>query len=259
MFMTKIISLKQFNIERPERILYYLSISNEIDLLNNIRGKKLKSFLRKSDEILKKNNIEWKYEELTEEKFLEWLPYYKEKMEEHDHNILATEEWYKEQTQKGFNIKALFFYIDKKMVGGGIMAFKNDLVSLAFKATDRITISHVSYGSLGSVIDFLRLKLICKEGKYKTVVTRSRNAFGVFNTTDYLDLRLRFGYTIRPNPDASILSDVPVNDEGFVFFYGLQNGELSLYFLRPKDSDKEEFFDKKNFLSSEIPFKKIYY
>ena len=257
--MTKIISLKQFNIERPERILYYLSISNETGLFNNIKGKKLKSFLRKSDEILKKNNIEWKYEELTEKKFLEWLPYYKEKMEEHNHNILADEEWYQEQTKKGFNIKALFFYQNKKMIGSGIMAFKDDSVSLAFKATDRIIISHVSYGSLGSIIDFLRLKLICKEGNFKTVVTRSRNAFGIFNTTDYLDLRLRFGYIIRPNPDAQILSDVPVNDEGFVLFYGLQNGELSLYFLQPKDASKKELFNEKTFLSSGIPFKKVYY
>ncbi|KKR43292.1 MAG: hypothetical protein UU10_C0032G0002 [Parcubacteria group bacterium GW2011_GWF1_40_6] len=257
--MTRIISLKQFNIERPEKILYHLSISNETDLFNNIKGKKLKSFLRKSNEVLEKNNIEWKYEELTEKKFLEWLPYYKGKMEEHDHNILATEEWYREEILKGFNIKALFFYQNGKMVGSGIMAFKDDMVSLAFKATDRITVSHVSYGSLGSIIDFLRLKLICKEGNIKNVITRSRNAFGVFNTTDYLDLRLRFGYTIRPNLDAPVLSDVPVNDEGFAFFYGLQNGELSLYALLSKDINEEEFFNKKNFFSSEIQFKKICY
>ena len=139
------------------------------------------------------------------------------------------------------------------------MAFKDDLVSLAFKATDRITISHVSYGSLGSVIDFLRLKEICKEGKYKKVITRSRNAFGVINAPDYLDLRLRFDYTIRPNLSAPILSEVPVDDEGCVLFYGLQNGELSLYALQPKGIDKEEFFNKKGFFSSKIPFKKIYY
>lgn len=257
--MTKIISLKQFNIERPEKILYYLSISNENDLLSNIKGKRLKSLLRKSEDILKKNNIEWVYEELTEKKFLEWLPYYKEKMGEHDHGILATEEWYHEETNKGYKIKALFFYQNGNMVGSGIMAFKDSLVSLAFKATDRITISHVSYGSLGSVIDFLRLKLICKEGNYKTVVTRSRNAFGVFNTTDYLDLRLRFGYSVRLNPDASILSDVPVNDKGFILFYGLQNGELSLYALQPKDTSEEEFFDEKSFSSLGIQFKKIFY
>jgi len=239
--MTRIISLKQFNIERPEKILYHLSISNETDLFNNIKGKKLKSFLRKSNEVLEKNNIEWKYEELTEKKFL------------------ATEEWYREEILKGFNIKALFFYQNGKMVGSGIMAFKDDMVSLAFKATDRITVSHVSYGSLGSIIDFLRLKLICKEGNIKNVITRSRNAFGVFNTTDYLDLRLRFGYTIRPNLDAPVLSDVPVNDEGFAFFYGLQNGELSLYALLSKDINEEEFFNKKNFFSSEIQFKKICY
>lgn len=257
--MTKIISLKQFNIERPERILYYLQISNEADLFNNIKGKRLKSFLLKSDEILKKNNIEWKYEELTEKKFLEWLPYYKETMEKLDHDVWADEKWYQEQTQKGFNIRALFFYQNEKMVGSGIMAFKDDLVSLAFKATDRIIISHVSYGSLGSIIDFLRLKLICREGKHKTIITRSRNAFGVINAPDYLDLRLRFGYTVRPNLDAPVLSDVPVDDDGCVLFYGLQNGELSLYFLQPKNTNKEEFFNKKSFFSSEIPFKKIYY
>jgi len=257
--MTKIISLKQFNIERPEKILYDLHISNETYLFNNIKGKRLKSFLCKSEEILKKNNIEWKYEELTEKKFLEWLPYYRKTMEELNHTIWADEKWYQEETQKGYSVRALFFYQNGKMVGSGIMAFKDDLVSLAFKATDRITISHVSYGSLGSVIDFLRLKLICKEGKYKTVVTRSRNAFGVINAPDYLDLRLRFGYTIRPNLNAPILSDVPVDNDGCVLFYGLQNGELSLYLLQPKDVNKEEFFNKKSFFSSEIPFKKIYY
>ncbi len=257
--MLKTISLEKFNIERPEKILYYLPISNTINLLNNIKGERLKSFLRKSEEILEKNNIQWKYEELTEEKFLEWLLYYKKKMEEHNHVILATKEWYQEETKKGFKIKALFFYRDKKMVGGGIMAFKNDLVSLAFKATDRISVSHVSYGNLGSIIDFLRLKLICEEGNTKIVVTRSRNAFGIFNAVDYLDLRLRFGYTIRPNPDAQVLKDVPVNDQGFALFYGLQNGEFSLFVLQPKGGNVEEFFDKSNFISSEILLKKIHY
>ena len=181
-------------------------------------------------------------------------------MEELKHTVWADEKWYQEETQKGYNIKALFFYQNGKIVGSGIMAFKDNLVSLAFKATDRITVSHVSYGSLGSIIDFLRLKLICKEGNSKTVVTRSRNAFGVINSIDYLDFRLRFGYTIRPNLSAPILSDVPVNDDDFVLFYGLQNGELSLYALQSKEaSNKEEFFNKKSFFSSEIPFKKIYY
>jgi hypothetical protein len=149
--------------------------------------------LRKSEEILKENNIVWKYEELTRQKFLEWLPYYKETMEKLDHDVWADEKWYQEETQKGYKIKALFFYQNKKIVGSGIMAFKDDLVSLAFKATDRITISHVSYGSLGSVIDFLRLKLICKEGNIKTIVTRSRNAFGVIIIWTS---QITFGYSL---------------------------------------------------------------
>jgi len=38
---------------------------------------------------------------------------------EHDHNILADEEWYREQIQKGFKCKGVIFYQNKKMVGAG--------------------------------------------------------------------------------------------------------------------------------------------
>ena len=76
-----LISLAQFNIQRPERVTYDFPLPSPADLVSHIKSKSLRSFLRNTDEVLAKNNIEWKYEYLTEQKFLEWLPYYKEKMD----------------------------------------------------------------------------------------------------------------------------------------------------------------------------------
>ena len=256
--MKKIIPLTQFNIQRPEKILYHLSISTFKNFFDSLKGERLKSFLLRIDEILEKNNIVYEYVDLTEEKYLEWLPYYEAKMNEHGHELIATKEWYKEETRKGFSIKALFFYRDKKMVGSGIMAFKENKVFLAFRATDRITISHKSFGNLGCVTDFIRLRLICKEGNIKTVINRSRNIFGGDTTLGYLEFRLRFGYKPRPNLGADFSDTVPTNDKGFILFYGIHNTEFVLFLLQPKGQKNEEHFKNIPILS-EIPFKKIFY
>lgn len=258
-FMTQTISLTQFNIQRPEKIIYDFPLSNSTDVINRIKSNGLKSFLLKADEVLEKNNIKWKYEDLTEQKFTEWLPYYKEKMEEHDYLIRATQERYQEEVEKGFCIKALFLYKNKKMVGSSIVGLKDNVASLLFKASDRITVSSRSDSSLGSLIEFLMLKLISGGRDISLVTTRSRNAFGFFNTIGYLDFRLRFGYTPRPHPEASLLDDVPVDENGSVLFYGLQNGEFSLFALQPKDEKNKKIFDRKSFYSSGIPFKEIHY
>ena len=253
----KSISLAQFNVKRPEKILYDFPISDVTDLVNRIKSKSLKSFVRKTDEILEKNSIVWKYEDLTEQQFIDWLPYYQEKIEEHKYLIRATQERYQEEVKNGFRIKALFLYQKEKMIGSSIVALKDNVASLLFKASDRITISSMSDSSLGSAIEFLLLKLISEEDIFTLATTKSRNAFGVFNTVGYLDFRLRFGYIPRPNLDV-LLDDVPVNNEGIVLFYGLQNDEFALFGLQPKFQNKESF-SKKSFSSSVIPFKKIYY
>ena len=70
-----IVSLKKFNIQRPERLIYEFLLPSSTDLINHIKSKNLRSFLLTTDEVLRKNNIDWKYEDLTEQKFNEWLPY----------------------------------------------------------------------------------------------------------------------------------------------------------------------------------------
>lgn len=253
------VSLTQFDIQRPEKIIYDFPLSNSTDVINHIKSNSLKSFLLKTDEILAKNNITWKYEDLIKQQFIEWLPYYKEKMDEHNYLVRAKEEWYQEQIEKGFNIKSLFLYQNKKLVGSIIVTLKDNIASLAYKASDRITVSSMPGGSLGSIIEFLLFKLVSESGNFTIATSRSRNAFGVFNTLGYLDFRLRFGYTSRPNLDDPLLSDVPVNEEGVVLFYGLQDGEFALFALQPKSQRNEELFKKSSFTSSEIPFKEIYY
>jgi hypothetical protein len=255
----RMVSLTQFNIQRPEKIIYDFPLSNPDNVINCIKSKSLRSFLLKTDEVLKKNNIDWKYEDLTEQKFIEWLPYYKERMEERHFDVRAKEEWYQEQIKKGFNIKSLFLYQKNNMVGSAIITLKDNIASLAYKASDRMIISSMPGSSFGSVIEFLVFKLVSESGNFKVATSRSRNAFGFFNTLGYLDFRLRFGYTPRPNLVDPLQSDVPANEKGAVLFYGLQNEKFILFALQPKSQRNDELFNINSFTSSEIPFKQIYY
>lgn len=255
-----IISLKKFNIQRPEKLIYEFPLpSNSHDLINQIKSKGLRSFLANIDEVLEKNNIIWTYKDLTEQEFNEWLPYYTKKMKEHDYDIRAEKNWHEEQTKKGIKIKAIFLYQNKKLVGSGIFTFHNKIANFAYKASDRIAVSSQASSSIGSIIEFLFLKKISESGVYKTVSNRSRNGFGFFNTLGYLELKLRFGYKIRPAPNATLLDDVPINEKGATLFFGLQKGEFILFALQPEIQKGREFFNKSRFIAFGIPFKEIHY
>lgn len=254
-----LIPLAQFNIQRPERVTYDFPLPNPSNLINHIKSKSLRSFLSNSDEVLAKNNIEWKYENLTKQKFLEWLPYYKEKMGEHNYVVRAKEEWYQEEIKKGHLLKGLFFYQKKRLVGSGIFVLHGNTANFAYKASDRISVSSMKSSSFGSIIEFMFLKLVAESGIYTTASNKSRNAFGVINTLGYLDYKLRFGYKIRPSPGMPFLNDVPINESGIVLFFGLQDDKFILFCLQPESHRGKELFDKSRFNTSEIPFKEIFY
>jgi hypothetical protein len=251
-----LISLTKFNIKRPEKVTYEFSLSNPAELINHIKSKSLKSFLATTDEVLAKNNIELKYEDLTEQKFADWLPYYKEKMEENHHDVLAKLEWYKDQ--KDSQLKGIFLYQDQKLVGSGIVRLTKDTADFAYKASDKITVSSKPSSSIGSIIEFLFLRFANENG-YKMANSRSRNAFGFFNTLEYLDYKLRFGYKPIPSPGVPVVEEVPVNETGRVLFYGLQDGKFNLFSLQPESEKGKDWFDKGRFSSLETPLKEIYY
>lgn len=253
--MEKIISLKQFKIQRPEKILYDYPISDVPNLFNQIKSTSLRNHLKKIDSILEENNISWEYRNLTKQDYLDWLPYYKEKMDENNYIIRAEKVWYEEESKKGWKIKGVFLYKNNKIIGSSIIALKDNVASFAFKSSDRINFHK---HSIGSLMELLKLREVSKEGNISTVITRSPNAFGVFNTLGYLDLRLRFGYKPRLNLYADFSDTVPVNGKGFVLFYGVHKKELSLYFLQSKDQKNEEYIKNIPVLSG-IPFKNIYY
>lgn len=259
MILDMLISLKKYNIQRPERLLYEFSLPKPADLLSHIKSKSLRSFLSNVDEVLLKNNIEFKYEDLTEQNFFEWLPFYMEKMKEHNYDIRAKKEWYGEQIKKGVAIKSLFLYKDKKIVGSGIFTFHDNTANFAYKASDRIIVSSKTSSSIGSIIEFLFLKKVAESGKYKIASNKSRNAFGFFNTLGYLDYKLRFGYKISPVAGVPLLDDVPINEKGVVLFFGLKNRKFVLFALQPKSSKGKKIFDKSRFDASGISLKEIYY
>lgn len=254
----KTVSLREFNIKRPERLNYDFPLFAPDRVIDQIKSKSLRSFLADTDDMLKKNNITWKYEDLTKKKYNEWLPFYKEKMEEHNYDVRAKAGWYQEKIKQGFILKCIFFYKNEKMVGSGIFSLKNNKANFAYKASDRITIGSKTSSSLGSIIEFLFLKLAA-QNHCDIANSRSRNAFGFFNTLGYLDYKLRFGYTITPVLDALLLNDVPINEKGVSLFFGLQDDEFILFSLQPETMRGKELYDKKRFLASGLVLKEIYY
>ncbi len=254
-----LISLTKFNIKRPEKLSYDFIFPHGVDAVNQIKSKSLKSFLLKTDEILRKNNIEYVCEDVTEEKFYEWLPYYTSKMEEHGYDVRAKREWYQEQINKGIHIKGLFFYQNQKLIGSLIFSLQNNVAVGAYKASDRVSIdSHKTSSSLGSIVEFLFLKVASENG-CELATGRSRNAFGFFNTLGYLEYKLRFGYNIRPSLNIPLLDSVPVNETGRVLFFGIQDEKFILFSLQPESEKGIEWFDKKRFVKSGIIVQELYY
>ncbi len=79
------------------------------------------------------------------------------------------------------------------------------------------------------------------------------------NTLGNLDYKLRMGFVPQIAKDSATLTEVPVNEEGIVLFFGnnQNNSVLTLYALKPKSSDV--VFEQSRFANQEMPFQTIEY
>jgi hypothetical protein len=221
-------------IARPERVRYFFA-ENYTDVLSEIKSKSSRKFLRKSDEVLVQNNITWEYKPVSEQEFLDWLPYYREKMTEHGYDILANPEWYQKTVADGKKVEGFFFYKAGKMIGSTILSrIGTENAAGNFKASDRLDLSSEDNSSIGIVIDYFYLREMANQKVKHISAGRSRNAFGVINGIGYLQYKLRLGYSPKPDDGTAMLSTVPLNDQGYVFFYGIKNDQLGAYLVVPK-------------------------
>jgi hypothetical protein len=250
------IDLTPFGIERPEKISWAIEATSK-DALELIQSKSVRSFLRQSHTLLEEAGIMLDFKELSLESFLQWLPFYEAKMSEHEYDILANSEWFHKRQAEGKKIYGLFFYKADQLVGSGIITVGNDKGTLSFKASERIDLSSKTNSSFGSIIDYLFMQKILDMGLTHISGGTSRNAFGVINTIGYLDYKLRLGYAPSPAKTAVLLSEVPLNDEGLVLFYGLKGSQLSLYALTNAEHSGQ--FEVSRFATEEIPFVHLRY
>ncbi len=252
------IDLTPYQLKRPEKVDWQFEMTGPT-ILESVKSKGLRSFLRRSPELLAAQNIEVDFEPLTESSFTDWLPYYQAKMTDQGYNVIASPEWYSERVAKGWQLFGLWFKKDGVMVGSAIMSLHDGIGNIHFKASDRIDLSSQSTSSLGAVIDFLFAENIQKAGATQIFGGRSRNAFGVHNTLGYLDFKLRFGYVpIKPS-DLPLQDEVPLNEEGVVVFCAedTQTSKWGMYALAPADWTGP--FDAARFATQERPFEIISY
>ncbi len=254
---TPTIDLTNYHITRSEKVQWRFPYQGG-DPLEHIKSKGLQSFLRNLDPILNDHHITWEYKPVTLAEFETWLDYYHSKMEELAYDHLASTEWYQDRAAKGKAIEGLFAYRNGELVGSAIFTREGtEKATFAFKASDRIDLTGKSNSSLGAALDYLFLREMISQQVKIISAGQSRNAFGVINSLGYLDYKLRFGYRPQMSETAEMVSEVPLNEDGLVVFYGLKQNQFTLFAFKPQGSAIQ--FEVARFATLEIPFVEVEY
>lgn len=253
----KIIDLNQFDLKRPEKVRWIFTPKNE-EILNAIESKSLRKFLSHSEELLRINGIFYEFSTLTQDDYTNWYPYYEKNMKLNGYAVLAPKNLVEENEMKQKIVEAIFFKKNDALVGGGIIVRDGDeMASLAYKASDRISLSNDKNSSLGSVIDFLFFKEMQKKNVRIISGGRSRNAFGVVNSFGHLDYKLRFGYVPVADVESPLLDTVDFAQHDSVCFLGLRGEENILVLLKFKNNQTTQSFDFKRFSNEKLHYQEI--
>lgn len=254
------IDLQQYQIIRPDRVTWTAVVEGE-NYIESLRSKSLKKFLRNLEEVLNAHSITYELRSVTAEQFSEWLSFYEAEMEDRSYRVIANQEWYEKRTSQGKMIEGLFLLQHGELIGAGIISRDaKEKASLAFKASKKISISSLSNGNLGSVLDYLFITQMHQLGVQEISGGISRNAFGVLNTMGYLEYKTKF-YTPSSAQTAEETQEVPLTPEGDVLFYGYAKqspNEIILFYVKPRDFERPNL-NPQMFVSKQVPFQVIEY
>jgi|GEM_PF-875752 len=249
--------LYHFQLSRPEKVRWFIN-ADQPDALTLIKSSSLRKFLNKADAVLATQQITWELHPLTEQEYLNWLPYYRQKMSELKFEPLARESWYAEKISQGKIVEGIFFHqlINgvKSMIGSGVFVIEpQKRASFAYKASEHLNLSNEAFSSLGVIIDYIFLKEMLGRRLPQISAGKSGNAFGVFETYGYPVYKLRLGYEPQVAEDSPLVPWAPVNEGGAAMFYALnQNQQLGLYFFHPAGLKLE--LEHKHYASVNHPF-----
>jgi len=252
---TSVLSLIPYNLLRPEQLEWiFPKVKSEEEIFLNIKSKSLRTFLRKTDEILAKNKMTWEYKPLPYQNFLNWLPFYRAKMEENNFSVFANERWYEKMCRLDLSIHAIQVFQERTLVGTCVLSLdkRSSKATAHFKASERLKISQLPNASLGALVDFLFLRTMQRAGILQLSSGRARNAAGVFNTFGYIEYKLRFGFFPTLAPVYDLSEHVPTNESGTVLFFGLKNQVLLMVGVKKKENDFQ--FEAQKFATANLPF-----
>jgi hypothetical protein len=249
--------LTPYHIQRPEKIRWRFPIVE--DLFAVVKSKTTRSFLRNVDRYFEELAITWEYKTLDKVAYLEWLKYYQQKIEENNYEVIANEEWYDKKKADGKEVTGFFFYRNGQLIGSSLFVISETGKKAvgAFKANDRIEELSKDRNSLGAAIDLIVIRYLLGKGVETLSFGQTRNAFGVINAVGNLDYKLRFGMVPSASESTLLLDQVPLTELGSVVFFGIKDGILGLYGVKPKDSQIQ--FEQARFNSPELPFRILEY
>src|SRR5690606_34754645 len=119
-------SLVPHKLIRPQKVRWISNLSKSDDPISTIKSSSLRNYLRKSDELLKENNIQIEITQNDKQTYLRWLKFYQINMTELKHDILATKEWFDNKIDNQKNVYIISYIKDNELVGGCIITELDD-------------------------------------------------------------------------------------------------------------------------------------
>jgi len=216
---------------RPEKILWVFPTISDT-WIEAVPSKSTRKLIRKFPEILQENNLEFIWKEATEDDYLDWLEFYREKMTEQSHEVLAPAEWYQQkmgEKKKVFLLDCRDVRTHERQGGSMIVQTPENKWTSAYKATERLELGSEHNASLGILFDIEYMKHAQSQHPSAITAGSSRNAFGYTNTIGYLLSKMRKGFLPT------------IHKDNFVTTFPQHEGKPAIWYVRDATS-KEEFF-----------------
>lgn len=181
---------------RPEKVTWVYRNPDPTQVLDRIKSKSARKFLRATDEVMKQYNLSAVYGPCSFEEYLYWLKLYNQRTEEKNFNFIAQPEWYQQKLNEQKIIEKVFIFQGTVLIAGKIITISPDQIARsAFKTSIDFDFPDWSNSSLGLLLDYLYLSYYCALPLKGITAGRSRNLFGLINSLGYLAFKFRVGYS----------------------------------------------------------------
>lgn len=216
---------------RPEKILWVFPTISD-NWIEAVPSKSARKLIRKYPDVLKQNNLEFVWKRATEADYLDWLEFYRQKMLEQDHEVLAQPGWYKQKLQENKEV----YYLEcrdlntlERKGGSIIVKTEEGKWTSAYKATERLDLGSEHNVSLGLLFDIEYMTYAQSQHPAEVTAGSSRNAFGYTNTIGYLLSKLRKGFLPT------------IHKDNLVTTFPRHEGKPAIWYVRHALT-QEEFF-----------------